>query len=50
MTNPPNHDAKLWRRAARPYAITDLAFVDGQVYVAGLTNICKFFCSPCASS
>ncbi len=38
ITNPPSHDAKLWRDKARPYAITDLAFVDGQVYVAGLTN------------
>lgn len=38
ITNAPAPDAMMRRRPARPYTITDMAFVDGQVYVAGLTN------------
>jgi len=38
ITNAPAPDARLRRGLARPYAITDLAFVDGEVFVAGLSN------------
>ncbi len=38
ITNAPDPDAELWRRPARTFTVTDLAYVDGQVYVAGLSN------------
>ncbi len=39
LDNAPDADQRYGRRAsARTYSITDLAFVDGEVFVAGLSN------------
>jgi len=38
ITNAPDADAELWRRPARTFTVTDLSYIDGQVYVAGLSN------------
>jgi hypothetical protein len=38
LANPPAADAKLYRREARTLTITDLEFIDGELFVAGLSN------------
>ncbi len=38
ITNAPDPDAMVRRAPARTFTVTDLAYVDGQVFVAGLSN------------
>ena len=38
ITNAPDMDAVVRRAPARTFTVTDLTYVDGQVYVAGLSN------------
>ena len=38
ITNAPDPQAMVRRAPARTFTVTDLAYVDGQVYVAGLSN------------
>jgi len=38
IPNPPKPDAKLWEFKSRSFAVTDLAYDEGKVYVAGLSN------------
>ena len=38
LPNAPAADAKLYRWDSRTFTITDLEFIDGELYIAGLTN------------
>ncbi len=38
IKNAPAADARVSRRPARTFTVTDLAYLDGEVYVAGLSN------------
>jgi hypothetical protein len=38
IPNPPAPEAKLWEFKSRSFTVTDLAYDDGKVYVAGLSN------------
>jgi hypothetical protein len=38
IENAPGAEAKLWRRSARTYTITDISYAGGELFVSGLSN------------
>jgi hypothetical protein len=38
IPDPPKADAKMWDFRSRSFTVTDLAYAEGKVYVAGLSN------------
>lgn len=38
IDNAPNKDAKLYRWESRSFTITDLEYIDGELFIAGLSN------------